>query len=66
MSNEFKWSESYDCIVFPTVQGVAVYRIDDDSVVIRQEGEPGDDDSFVIVPRKNLKSLIDALESELT
>ena len=63
MRADFDWSQNSECVVFPTVLGVAVYRNADGDVVIRQQAGPLDeDDTFVILPEMHLQHLIKALQ----
>lgn len=50
-----------DSIVFPTVQGVAVYLNEVGDVVLRQQGIDGHDDSFVVVPRHHASEVQQAI-----
>ncbi|RZZ85666.1 hypothetical protein [Pseudoxanthomonas winnipegensis] len=67
MSEQDSWSWSKDSsdVVFPSMQGVAVYRNEAGSVVIRQQAGPLDDeDSFIVVPAAKVSALIVALQTE--
>lgn len=62
MSDEFTWDDPSDT-VFPTTQGVAVYRNKDGDIVIRQEARYLDDeDSFIVIPESRVDDLILALQ----
>ena len=62
---EWSWdNESDQCdVVFPTTRGVAIYMNDDGGVVIRQQGERGEDDAFIIVQREHAIEIADALKA---
>lgn len=67
MSNEesgpFDWNKDVDSVVFPTVQGVAVYSNPDGDIVIRQQAGPLDDDDTIIVfPRSQAQSIALAIQ----
>ena len=59
MSEEFKWGDSDT--LFPTAMAVAVYRAQNGQLVIRQQGQYGDDDEVIFVPMSNVELLIEAL-----
>ena len=65
MADEFDWNDQ-DCakdIVFPSTQGVAVYRNDRNEIVIRQQAGPLDDtDTWVIVPAEHADLLVKAIK----
>lgn len=64
MSNDFDWKDDEGYVVFPSVQGVAVYRNPKDQVVIRQQAGPlEDEDTFIVIPRAHVAALIEALHS---
>lgn len=65
MANDWKWNaaDSLSNIVFPSVQGVAVYQNEALDIVIRQEGSMGEDDTIVIVPLQHAQALINALKA---
>lgn len=52
---EFNWKEGE--LVFSTCQAVAVYFNEDGDVVIRQQGEGGEDDSVIIIPADRAETL---------
>lgn len=60
--SEFDW-EGDESVVFPTSYAVAVYINDSGDVVIRQADPIGNDDSFVVIPPRQLKALIGALRN---
>lgn len=51
-----------ESVVFPTVQGVAVYKNDHGDIVLAQEGLLGGDESFVYIPIIHVASVIRAME----
>lgn len=62
-SSDWNWYEQKPEIVFPSVQAVAVYQNPDGDVVIRQQGEMGEDDSVVIIPARNVDAVIAAIKT---
>ena len=66
MSNDFEWKDGEEDVVFPSVQGVAVYRNPQGSVVIRQQAGPlEEEDTFILVPQVHVAALIEALQNVL-
>ena len=65
MAKDFDWNsdEDGDSVVFPTNQGLAVYANPKGSIVLRQQGYMGEDDSIIIVPRAQLDAVISALRT---
>lgn len=65
--DDWNWSGEHDKsdIVFPTTRGVAVYTNAVGDVVIRQQGEMGDDDAVIIVPRMHIFELAKALREAI-
>lgn len=64
MSNDFDWKDGEESLVFPSVQGVAVYKNQRGSVVIRQQAGPLDnEDIYIIVPQAHLAALIKSLRA---
>lgn len=56
------WNDNAQ-LVFPTTQGVAVYRNTEGNIVIcQQAADMHDEDDYVIVPRAHLPALITALQ----
>ena len=67
MSQDWNWNgqEELQCTVVPRVHAVAVYANEMGEVVIRQQGEMGEDDSVVVLPVSAAKELILALQNEI-
>lgn len=62
---DFDWNDK-DSVIIRAVGAVAVYLNQNDDVVIRQQQDwNSDEDSLVIVPRAQLRPLIEALQAEL-
>ena len=63
--SNFNWygADESPEVVFPSVQAVAVYRNPAGNIVIRQQGDMGEDDSFVIVPRNHIDALLAAIKA---
>jgi hypothetical protein len=61
--DDFKWNDlEEECIITPTVMAIAVYESQrSDIIVIRQEGEQGDDDHMIFVPVISLPRIIASL-----
>jgi hypothetical protein len=47
--SDFNWNDE-DCVVFETMQGIAVYGNDCGQILIRQEGYNGNDDVVIFIP----------------
>jgi hypothetical protein len=64
-SEKFDWYATGDNqeIVFPSVQAVAVYRNPAGDVVIRQQGELHEEDSFIIIPAGQVDKVISAMKT---
>lgn len=67
MSNDWKWHDESgkESTVFPTISAVAVYTNQAGELVIRQEGQMGEDDSVIVIPRIHAGAVISAMQSEL-
>lgn len=50
-----------DSIVVPQTNAIAVYTNPDGDVVVRQQGYP-EDDSIIIIPKKQAKAVADAIK----
>ncbi len=66
MSGDFNWNENRGAVIAPRQDAIAVYTTEDRNIVIRREADWNEeDDSVVIIDRKYVRALIDALEKEL-
>ena len=64
MQEEWDW-KSNDSVIFPTVQGIAVYMNEHGDAVIRQESlSEAEDDAYIVVPQDRLDAVIQALASQ--
>ena len=52
-NEQFSWTD--DSVIFPTMLGIAVYLNNSGSLVIRQEGEYGEDDSVIVIDESQIK-----------
>lgn len=59
MSKDFDWSDDSVCI--PKVMAVSVYINSRSEIVIRQEGDYGEEDNLVIIPREHVSALINKI-----
>lgn len=64
MSEEFKWTDE-DAICIPKVNAVAVYINPRKEIVIRQEGDYGNEDQLVIIPSMHVSTLIHKLNEAM-
>ncbi len=61
----FSWSVKNEDVIVPDQRATAVYSNPWGQVVIRQyEQEYGESDSFVVIDRAHVRTLIDALDRE--
>jgi hypothetical protein len=58
------WDENRDEVVLEEQPRTAVYWNNYETLVIRQEGRGGDDDSVILIAKKNLRALINRLTTE--
>lgn len=67
MSEKWKWydEDGKALTVFPTVSAIAVYTNPDGDIVIRQEGQSGEDDSVIVIPRIHAGAVTSALQAEI-
>lgn len=64
MSDAFKWDMAQESgsLVFPSAQGLAIYRNPAGDVVLRQEAAPTDeDDTFIFIPVMYVEAVIEAI-----
>lgn len=63
MPKDFDWyaDDTKEDIVIPSVQAIAVYLNGDLDIVVRQQHPMGDEDSVIIIPRSQAKSLAKAI-----
>ncbi|MGV3727750.1 hypothetical protein [Hydrogenophaga sp.] len=63
MPKDFDWYSDADkeSVVVPSVQAVAVYINPHGDVVIRQQDPMGDEDSVIVIPRSNAKTIAKAI-----
>ncbi len=61
MVEDFDWLQNPSIIV-PAVEAIAIYENGVGDVVIRQQNHLLDEDSVLVVPRANIKALIDGLK----
>jgi hypothetical protein len=63
MDDDFDWSEFRGEEVVKSQQAVVAYENPDGDIVIRQEAAPYDrDDSWVVIPKKDVFQLIQKLK----
>ncbi|MDB5822203.1 MAG: hypothetical protein JWR21_907 [Herminiimonas sp.] len=65
--SDFNWrgeQERSDVIV-SRVDAIAVYRNEDGDIVIRQQGQMGEDDSTIVIPVMHAKSLLEAIQGQI-
>lgn len=63
-SSDFSWSDAREegSIVAPEQAAIAVYENPNGDLVIRQQGEMGEDDHFIYIQHTYLPRLIASLE----
>lgn len=66
MANEVEFSWTDADVVVERAGAIAVYQNPKGDVVLRQEGQTGDEDSVVIIPRSRIKDVIFALQHEIS
>ena len=62
--SEWNWSNSEGDLVVQSVRGVAVYENTNGDIVIRQQGESGEDDSLIIFPKSYAHQVAAAIIAE--
>jgi hypothetical protein len=61
-SEKFTWDD--DTVVIEQVDAIAVYTNPKGHIVIRQQGQYGDDDAWIVVPRNRVPELLKAISAE--
>ena len=64
---DFNWQDNEEAIVIPRQDAIAVYANPDGDVVIRRERDWNEqDDVFIVINRKCVHSVIEAMERTLS
>jgi hypothetical protein len=65
MSDDFRWNADNEDVLLPEQLATAIYENAAGGIVIRQEGQQGEDDVYVVIRPEYLMRVIDRLKTFL-
>jgi len=65
--SSFEWhgEEKDSSVVFSSVNAVAVYRNESGDLVLKQQGERGEDDDIIVIPEMFLPMVLSAINQAM-